>query len=99
MRSFIYAAALITMGCFTGFSQETDTEDKKEKELHFMVTADVNYAYRLETPENSFNVNDEQYLKNLKSGISYDISAYYMANEYVGIGLKYNVYKSSGECP
>jgi hypothetical protein len=95
MKSFIFATAFTALGCFMGFSQETVTEEKKEKQSYFKVTADVNFAYRLAKIDNSFNVNDEQYLKNLKSGVSYDISAYYMYSEYTGIGLKYNVYKSS----
>lgn len=95
MRSFVFASVLTAISSFSVFSQEAATEDKKEKQSRFMVTADVNYAYRFETPDNSFNVNDEVYLKELKSGISYDISAYYMYTEYTGIGLKYNRFASS----
>lgn len=96
MRSFVFASVLTAMSCISAFSQEEAKEEKKEGDEHFMVTADFNYAYRLAKIDNSFNVNDEAYLKTLKSGLSYDVSAYYMYSTYTGIGLKYNMYKSSG---
>lgn len=61
----------------------------------FLVTANVNYAYRLAKIDKSYTGIQREYLKNLKSGISYDISAYYMIKEELGFGLKFNTFNSS----
>lgn len=61
----------------------------------FIVSANFNYAYRVAKIDKSYNDIQRQYLKNLKSGLSYDISAYYMVTDFIGVGLKFNSFNSS----
>lgn len=91
MRSLFIAAVITAFSSFTSFSQTTDS-----KAGNFLVKADFNYAYRLGKIEDGGNQQLRTYLKNLKSGYSYDLSAYYMYDTHTGLGLKYNAFKSSG---
>lgn len=65
------------------------------REPRFIVLGNINYSYRLAKIDNSYTGFQRQYLKNLKSGISYDFSAFYMVSRELGFGLKFNTYNSS----
>lgn len=66
------------------------------KTSKFLVTANVGQSFRVASSPDGLNSEQKEYLKKLKSGLSYDISAYYLKEGRTGFGLKYNVYKSSG---
>lgn len=86
MRSFFIAAALCLSGCFWGYSQVNG---------NFTVNADVSYGYMIDSQDLSFSASDPEELKDLRSGLSVDLSAYYMFHPSVGIGLRYNRFSSS----
>ncbi|RTY94941.1 hypothetical protein [Flavobacterium sp. GT3R68] len=66
------------------------------KRPKFMVNITSGPSIRMgETPK-GLTSEQSNYIKDLKSGFSYDISTYYLKDEQSGFGLKYNVYKSSG---
>ena len=65
------------------------------KESNFLLFANVGQSYRLDSSPDDLTPEKKEYYKKLKSGLSYDISAYY-TNYMTGFGLKYNVYKSTG---
>lgn len=94
MRAII-TSVLFLVFCLPAMAQDIDNVN--DDEPRFMVTANVNYAYRLAKIPKEYNSLQRDYIKKLKSGISYDISAYYKFNSLRGIGLKYNVYRSSNE--
>jgi hypothetical protein len=62
----------------------------------FLLSANVGQSFRVASSPDGLNSQQKDYLKKLKSGLSYDISAYYLKEGRTGFGLKYNVYKSSG---
>ncbi|MFH6990146.1 hypothetical protein ACHRVW_20600 [Flavobacterium collinsii] len=66
------------------------------KTSRFLVTANVGQSFRVGSSPDGLNSEQKKYLKKLKSGLSYDVSAYYVTDKKNGFGLKYNVYKSSG---
>lgn len=66
------------------------------KTSKFLLLANVAQSFRLASSPDGLNSEQKEYLKKLKSGLSYDISAYYLKDDKTGFGLKYNVYKSSG---
>lgn len=55
----------------------------------------VGYAYRIASLPSNLTQQEEKYLKSLKSGINFDIAAYYRLNNVIGLGLKYNLYSTS----
>jgi hypothetical protein len=54
------------------------------------------YAYRLFKPQISSTDYEMQYINDLKPGYSFGADLFYFPWEKVGLGLKYNVYKSKG---
>ncbi|WP_264530678.1 hypothetical protein [Flavobacterium sp. N502540] len=66
------------------------------KTSKFLITANVGQSFRVASSPDGLNSEQKEYLKKLKSGLSYDVSAYYLKDGIRGFGLKYNVYKSSG---
>ncbi|WP_281310318.1 hypothetical protein [Flavobacterium flavigenum] len=66
------------------------------KTSKFLLLANVAQSFRVASSPDGLNSEQKEYLKKLKSGLSYDISAYYLKDERTGFGLKYNAYKSSG---
>ena len=55
------------------------------------------YAYRLFRPQIKSTPYELKYINELKSGYSFGADAFYFPWEKVGLGLKYDVYKSKGE--
>ncbi|MEO6175774.1 MAG: hypothetical protein ABIP27_11550 [Flavobacterium circumlabens] len=72
------------------------TNYKSSKSSGFLLLANVAQSFRVASSPDGLNSEQKKYMKNLKSGLSYDISAYYLKDDRTGFGLKYNVYKSSG---
>ncbi|WPR70882.1 hypothetical protein SLW70_13205 [Flavobacterium sp. NG2] len=69
---------------------------KKDKASKFVVIANVGPSFRVaKTPDNT-SAEQKAYIKKLKSGLGYELTAYYMKDENTGFGFKYNVHKSSG---
>lgn len=62
----------------------------------FLLTANVAQSFRVASSPDGLNSEQKDYLRKLKSGISYDVSAYYLKEGKTGFGIKYNAYKSSG---
>lgn len=63
---------------------------------NFILLANVGQSFRVASLPEGLTSEQKEYYKKLKSGLSYDISAYYLKDSKTGFGLKYNVYKSSG---
>ncbi|TDO95671.1 hypothetical protein [Flavobacterium sp. 245] len=66
------------------------------KTSKFLITANVGQSFRVASSPDGLNSEQKEYYRKLKSGLSYDVSAYYLKEGKRGFGLKYNVYKSSG---
>lgn len=69
---------------------------RTSKSSGFLLLANVAQSFRVASSPDGLNSEQKKYMKKLKSGLSYDISAYYLKDDRTGFGLKYNVYKSSG---
>lgn len=61
-----------------------------------MISLSAGPSFRMAKTPNGFNADQEKYIKDLKSGFAYDISAYYLKDEHTAYGLRYNSYRSSG---
>lgn len=94
-RSLTGALFLLLSTCGLYAQDVTTAAFTVDNDPKFIVSANFNYAYRLAKIDKSYSDIQRQYLKNLKSGLSYDISAYYMVNDFIGVGLKFNSYNSS----
>lgn len=88
-------ALIFLMGCPV-FGQTIEPQTPKEKEPKFIVFANIGQSFRLAETPDGLTSEQRKYVKELKSGLSYDFSAYYV-NKDKGYGLKYNVYRSSNE--
>ena len=55
----------------------------------------VGYGFRIASLPSGLDQQEEKYLKGLKSGINFDIGAYYQLNNTIGLGAKYNIYSAS----
>ncbi|WP_373708087.1 hypothetical protein [Kaistella sp.] len=54
----------------------------------------VGYGFRTASLPSNITQQEESYLKGLKSGINFDIGAYYQLNNVIGLGVKYNIYSA-----
>lgn len=84
--------AFVFLICCTAFGQ-TQQQTKNPK---FVVLANVGQSFRLAETPDGLSAADREYVKELKTGLSYDFSAYYVKNES-GYGLKYNVFRSKND--
>ena len=91
MRSLLTGVLFLMLGSAT-----VSAQDAPAGRSRFIVTADVNYSYRLAETPDGLTASQKEYVDGLKSGMSYDISAYYRFNEQTSFGLKYSAFKSSG---
>lgn len=88
----IYLFSTLLLSIITVQAQENSAVTGKKP--HFVISADVNYAYRLgETPDGLPAVL-EDYTQDLKSGVSFGVGFYYKFNDFLGAGFKYNTYRS-----
>lgn len=61
---------------------------------HFIFNPSFGPSFRLAKAPKGLNSEQAKYIKDLKSGFSYDISLYYTGNGKNGFGIKYNKYRS-----
>lgn len=71
---------------------------QSKKDTRFIINANVGPSFRLAKIPDGLSSEYEDYFKELKSGLSYDISAYYVMHDR-GYGLKYNVFRSKNDHP
>jgi len=69
---------------------------KSPQKSGFLLTANVGPSFRVASSPDGLTSEQKDYFKKLKSGLSYDVTAYYVKDGKAGYGVKYNVYKSSG---
>lgn len=69
---------------------------QSKKDTRFIVNANVGPSFRLAKNPEGLPSEFEDYYKEIKSGLSYDISAYYVVHDR-GYGLKYNVFHSKND--
>lgn len=69
---------------------------KKTNDSKIVFFANLGRAYRIASAPDGLNVEQENYIRDLKSGISYELSGYYLSQGTGGFGLKYNLYNSNG---
>ena len=75
-----------------------NTDDSVEKILpEWRFGINGGYAYRLFRPRLQSTPYELKYIDELKSGYSFGADAFYFPWQKVGLGLKYDVYKSKGE--
>jgi|GEM_PF-3434064 len=91
MRSLVFTLGL---GLLTTLGVRAQEGSDVKKAPKFMVSANVNYGIRLADNPKGLPSSLENYVDDLKKGISFDISAYYMLNQRTGVGLKYNTFSS-----
>lgn len=100
MRNALLVVAMIA-SCSV-FSQEVATSVASDslpaikKRPKFLVNVNVGPAFRVGKTPSGIPADQKAYIKDLKSGFSYDISAYYLRDSRSGFGLKYNVFNSKG---
>ncbi|WP_343694739.1 hypothetical protein [Flavobacterium sp.] len=69
---------------------------RSKSSSNFLISANIGQSFRVASSPDGLNSAQKKYYRDLKSGLSYDLSAYYLKEGKTGFGLKYNVYKSSG---
>ncbi|WP_131701465.1 outer membrane beta-barrel protein [Chryseobacterium sp. FH2] len=81
---------LITLGLFSisvfSFAQQK-----------FSIIPSVGYAWRTAETIEGLTKEEKDYMKGLKSGMNFDISAYYHLNKILAIGVKYSNYNASSD--
>lgn len=87
---------LITLGLFSisvlSFAQQTENKAPK-----ISIIPSVGYGWRTAKTPPGFSKAEQDYVKGLKSGVNFDISAYYHLKNIVAIGLKYSNYNASSD--
>lgn len=87
---------LITLGVFSisllSFAQQTENKAPK-----ISIIPSVGYAWRTAKTASGLSKTEQDYIKGLKSGVNFDISAYYHLKNIVAIGLKYSNYSASSD--
>lgn len=67
---------------------------EKIKNPKFLLMANLAKSWRVAASPDNLTAQEKKYYKELKSGSSFDIAAYYITNESSGVGLKYNVFRA-----
>lgn len=80
---------LITLGLFSisamSFAQKVS------------VMPSVGFAWRTAEMPKGITYEERNYIKGLKKGVNFDISAYYHVNHILGVGLKFSNYSASSD--
>jgi outer membrane protein W len=71
------------------------TIDFKPKYTHWRVAANGGWSYRTAPIDKDVNSITKEYLKNLRTGLSIGLDASYFFNKMFGVGLKYDLFKTS----
>lgn len=61
------------------------------------VMPSVGYAWRTAEMPKGITYEERNYIKGLKKGVNFDISAYYHVNHILGVGLKFSNYSASSD--
>lgn len=80
---------------FQSISSSVATVQDVHELQHWKVSAGIGYGRRLGRIADGGDAAAHDYLKQLKNGLSYDMSACYFISESVGVGLKHSGYKAS----
>lgn len=80
----LIAAAFISVSAFSAAQK-------------FSIIPSVGYAWRTAKTISGLSREEEEYVKGLKSGMNFDISAYYQVSNLVSVGLKYSNYSASSD--
>lgn len=75
-------------------STEIKSVVEKTKNPKFLLMANLAKSWRVAASPDNLTAQEKKYYKELKSGSSFDIAAYYITNESSGVGLKYNVFRA-----
>lgn len=80
-------------------SRETPREKNMGKEIypHFRFAASGGWSYRTARLSPDIQSDFKNYYNKLKSGWHYDLGASYFFSEQLGVGLKYNEFRTSNE--
>jgi len=83
---------------FTAYAQDNNgaVESGNGK---ILITVNGGFGYRIGKIADEAEGIERQYLKNMKSGYTYEAGIFYMFNTRTGVGLKYNAFKSSESLP
>ncbi|WP_326980927.1 hypothetical protein VUJ46_11455 [Chryseobacterium sp. MYb264] len=90
---------LITLGLFSVsmFSFAQENQGKTQSESRFTIIPSVGYAWRTAKIAEGLSKEEKNYVKGLKSGMNFDISAYYQVNKILSVGLKYSNFSASSD--
>lgn len=80
----LIAAALISISALS-FAQK------------FSIIPSVGYAWRTAKTVSGLSRDEEEYVKGLKSGMNFDISAYYQVTPILSVGAKYSNFSASSD--
>lgn len=67
---------------------------EKTQNPKFLLMANLAKSWRVAASPDNLTAQEKKYYKELKSGSSFDIAAYYITNESSGVGVKYNVFRA-----
>lgn len=88
---------LIALGLFSvsvfSFAQKTEAQSQSK----FTIIPSVGYAWRTAKTASGLSKEEKEYVNGLKSGMNFDISAYYQVNKILSVGLKYSNYSASSD--
>lgn len=63
----------------------------------FIIIPSVGYGFRTASLASNLSKSEEDYLKKLKNGVTFDIGAFYNVKNNWGLGLKYSQFNSSAD--
>lgn len=75
-------------------STEIISVAEKTQNPKFLLMANLAKSWRVAASPDNLTAQEKKYYKELKSGSSFDIAAYYITNESSGVGVKYNVFRA-----
>ncbi len=87
---------LLLLISFQSKAQTTNESSVKEKRSKIIIMTSLGRSYRLARTADNIDPFFKNYVEDLKSGISFDLSGYYLLpnSSGIGLGLKYSRYNS-----
>lgn len=70
---------------------------EKSKHSKIAIIPSVGLGWRTAETPKGLSFQEKEYIKGLKSGLNFDISAYYLLKNVVGIGVKYSIFNASND--
>ncbi len=89
----ILISVILLLNCIAAMAQSAGG-NTTVNESRWLLSADVNFAYRLGKTPDGLSAAAKDYNDDLKSGISYSLGLYYKFHKYMGVGLKFNSFSS-----